>query len=288
MIQSKFENYDRELHLALELAREAGAAILDLYKGPLVIEQKSQVHDHEPVTQADKLANDLIVRRLSSEFPHDGILAEESVDTTRRLGKSRVWMIDPLDGTNGFIDGNGDFAVQIGLADEGVSVLGVVYQPLTGVLYRAVRGTGSWVERPEFEPERARVSSHGELSTMRLAASRSHRSPRMDRVVKAFGLKEEVNRGSVGIKVGLIVEQQCDLYVHLSPQTKQWDTCAPEIILSEAGGQLTDLFGQPLSYNRSDLSNRNGIVASNGVAHERIIASLAPLLDEFGRRPSKE
>jgi 3'(2'), 5'-bisphosphate nucleotidase len=107
----------------------------------------------------------------------------------------------------------------------------------------------------------------------------------MDKVVKAFGLKEEVNRGSVGIKVGLIVEQQCDLYVHLSPQTKQWDTCAPEIILSEAGGCLTDLFGRPLGYNRSDLQNRNGIAASNGVAHEQIIQSLAPLLLEFGRQP---
>ncbi len=279
------QTYDRELRVALQLAREAGAVILDLYEGPLVIEQKSQLHDHEPVTQADKLANELIVRRLSREFPDDGILAEESVDTERRLGKKRVWMIDPLDGTSGFIDGNGDFAVQIGLSSDGQSVLGVVYQPLTGVLYRAVRGGGTWVERPQFEPELARVSSNGNLSTMRLAASRSHRSPRMDRVVKAFGLKEEVNRGSVGIKVGLIVEQQCDLYVHLSPQTKQWDTCAPEIILSEAGGCLTDLFGKPLNYNRSDLNNRNGIVASNSVAHDKIIQSLAPLLEEFGRKP---
>ncbi|MBC8028653.1 MAG: 3'(2'),5'-bisphosphate nucleotidase CysQ [Pyrinomonadaceae bacterium] len=285
MIQAKNQSYDHELRVAVELAREAGAVILDLYKGPLVIEQKSQAHDFEPVTQADKLANELIVRRLTAEFPDDGILAEESVDTARRLGKSRVWMIDPLDGTSGFIDGNGDFAVQIGLSINGETVLGVVYQPLTGVLYRAVRGSGTWVERPQFEAVRAHVSNHRELRTMRLAASRSHRSPRMDKVVRAFGLQEEVNRGSVGIKVGLIVEQQCDLYVHLSPQTKQWDTCAPEIILSEAGGRLTDLFGRPLGYNRSDLQNRNGIVASNGVAHEQIIHSLAPLLVEFGRKP---
>ena len=107
----------------------------------------------------------------------------------------------------------------------------------------------------------------------------------MDKVVQAFGLQEEVNRGSVGIKVGLIVEQQCDLYIHISPQTKQWDTCAPEIILSEAGGRLTDLFGLPLDYNRSDLQNRNGIVASNGVSHSLIIQSLAPLMAEFGRVP---
>jgi len=286
MPQINSTSYERELRVALELAREAGAAILDLYQGPLVIEQKSQAHDNEPVTQADKLANELIVGRLTEEFPDDGILAEESVDTARRLDKSRVWMIDPLDGTSGFIDGNGDFAVQIGLSIGGQSVMGVVYQPLTGVLYRAVRGGGTWVERPQFEPERAQVSNHSEIQSMRLAASRSHRSPRMDRVVQAFGLHDEVNRGSVGIKVGLIVEQQCDLYVHLSPQTKQWDTCAPEIILSEAGGRLTDLFGRPLDYNRADLQNRNGIVASNGVAHASIIQSLAPLLAEFGRKPA--
>ena len=107
----------------------------------------------------------------------------------------------------------------------------------------------------------------------------------MDRVVKAFQVKEEVRRGSVGIKVGLICEQQCDLYVHLSPRTKQWDTCAPEIILHEAGGKLTDLFGQPLRYNVAEVQNRNGLVASNGAAHQKIVDALAPLLSEFGREP---
>lgn len=278
--------YDLELSVALELARQAGAAILDLYEGPLDIQQKIGANDREPVTQADTLANEIIVQRLGREFPHDGILAEESVDTVRRLGKSRVWMIDPLDGTTGFIDGNGDFAVQIGLTENGLCVLGVVYQPLTGVLYRAVRGRGTWIERPDFAPEKAQVSDHSEISTMRLAASRSHRSPRMDTVVEAFGLKEEIRRGSVGIKVGLIVERQCDLYVHLSPRTKQWDTCAPEIILREAGGTITDLFGRPLSYNQAEVQNRNGVVASNGAAHARIIELLKPLLRQFGRVPS--
>jgi 3'(2'), 5'-bisphosphate nucleotidase len=277
--------YDREMSVALELAREAGAAILNLYEGPLEIEQKSGADDREPVTQADLIANEIIVQRLTREFPEDGILAEESVDTDRRLDKSRVWMIDPLDGTTGFIEGNGDFAVQIGLAENGDCVLGVVYQPLTGVLYRAVRGGGTWIERREAEPERARVSDHLDLATMRLAASRSHRSPRMDQVVQRFGVKQEVRRGSVGIKVGLIVEQQCDLYVHLSPRTKQWDTCAPEIILHEAGGKLTDLFGRPLRYNSPEVQNRNGIIATNGAAHQEVITALGPLLSEFGRLP---
>src|ERR687889_587685 len=96
-------------------------------------------------TEADGAANELIVERLRREFPDDGILAEESVDTERRLTKRRVWMVDPLDGTNGFIARDGDFAVQIGLAVDGRSRLGVVYQPEPDLLYRAVEGGGAWV-----------------------------------------------------------------------------------------------------------------------------------------------
>jgi 3'(2'), 5'-bisphosphate nucleotidase len=105
----------------------------------------------------------------------------------------------------------------------------------------------------------------------------------MDVVIRALQLKEEVRRGSVGIKVGLIIEQQCDVYIHLSSRTKQWDTCAPEIILREAGGRITDLFGERLGYNNADVQNRNGLVASNGAAHTAIIKKLAPFLKKFGR-----
>src|SRR5215813_4423914 len=276
--------YDNELRVACDLARTAGAAILEHYEGPLHVKQKNYDDDIEPVTQADTIANELIVTGLKREFPDDGILAEESVDTERRLAKSRVWMVDPLDGTNGFIDGNGDFAVQIGLAENGQCVLGVVFQPLPGVLYHAVRGAGTWIERPKFEPERAAVSDTKTLSAMRLAASRSHRSPRMNRVIEQLGFEAEVQRGSVGIKIGLLIEQQCDVYIHLSSRTKQWDTCAPEVILTEAGGRMTDLFGYPLNYNVPDVQNRNGLVASNGVSHDHIIETLAPLLHEFARK----
>jgi 3'(2'), 5'-bisphosphate nucleotidase len=283
-VSANQKTFDRELRVACELARTAGAAILEQYEGPLNIKQKNYDDDIEPVTQADTIANDLIVTGLKREFPDDGILAEESVDTERRLAKSRVWMVDPLDGTNGFIEGNGDFAVQIGLTEAGKCVMGVVYQPLTGVLYRAVSGAGTWIERPQFEPQRATVSDTKILSKMRLAASRSHRSPRMNKVIARLGFESEVQRGSVGIKIGLLVEQQCDVYIHLSPRTKQWDTCAPEVILTEAGGCISDLFGYPLNYNVPDVQNRNGLVASNGAAHDQIIETLAPLLTEFGRK----
>jgi 3'(2'), 5'-bisphosphate nucleotidase len=277
--------YDEEMTVAVKLARNAGEAILAKYGKPLRVEQKSRDNDVEPVTQADRVANELIVNGLKTQFPSDGILAEESIDTERRLSKSRVWMVDPLDGTNGFIDGNGDFAVQIGLVENGECVAAVVYLPLTDVLYSAVLGSGTWIERPDLEPEKAAVSDRRTFAEMRLAASRSHRSPRMNKVVQRFGFREEVQRGSVGIKVGLLVEEQCDLYIHLSGRTKQWDTCAPQLVLTEAGGRLTDLFGRPLNYNVPDVNNRNGLVASNGVSHDLVIETLAPLLAEFGRKP---
>ena len=188
-MKAKSYMYERELSVALRLAREAGAAILEYYESPLHIERKIDADEHtEPVTQADRAANELIVSALRREFPEDGILAEESIDTERRLTKRRVWMVDPLDGTNGFIAGDGDFAVQIGLAVEGRSVLGIVYQPLPDVMYRAVEGGGAWIQRAGFEWERAHVSDKGQVEKMRLAASRTHRSPRMDVVMRALGL----------------------------------------------------------------------------------------------------
>jgi len=279
--------FERELRVGVELARRAGEAALAFYGKPLRVEHKEEYD--EPVTQADRTANELIVRGLREAFPEDGILAEESVDTGRRLGRERVWMIDPIDGTKGFIAGTGDFAVQVGLAVEGRSALGILYAPATDVLYWAARGHGAWVLRPTSEAdgaakaERLYVTGETELGRMRLAESRSHRGPRMDSLVRALGVRAEVKSHSVGIKVGLLVERQADLYIHLSPKTKQWDTCAPEAVLAEAGGRMTDLWGEPLRYNTADVLNRNGLVASNGAAHDAVVARLGALLEEWGR-----
>ena len=276
--------YKQEIQVATELARAAGAVLLEHYNSPFLVEQKVNALDEiEEVTAADREANELIVTRLQKEFPADGILAEESTDSEHRLEKNRVWLIDPMDGTKNFIARDGDFAVQIGLAVGGESVVGVVYQPAHGVLYRAARDGGAWMESEARIAVRLWVSKQTEPGEMILASSRSHPSPRMGRIVSAFGFKGETRRGSVGVKVGLIAEQQADLYIHLSPRTKQWDTCGPEAILAEAGGRLTDLFGQPLRYNGRRIDNRNGIVATNGAAHDMVIENLAPLLREFGR-----
>ena len=278
--------FQREIQVATELARAAGAVLLKHYNSPFLVEQKiNALQEMEEVTAADREANDLIVRGLATEFPNDGLLAEESADTEDRLQKDRVWLIDPMDGTKNFIQRDGDFAVQIGLAINGQSVAGVVYQPVREILYRAVRGRGSWLEKRGEAAAGMRVSTEIDPGHMVLASSRSHRSPRMERVVESFGFKKEMRRGSVGVKIGLIAERHADLYLHLSPSTKQWDTCAPEIILAEAGGRLTDLFGRPLRYNGIRIDNRNGVVATNGVAHEMVIENLKPLLREFGRVP---
>ena len=277
--------YQHEMEIVTQLARDAGAILLRHYHSPFLVEQKvNALKETEEVTAADREANELIVDCLRREFPDDGILAEESTDNEHRLDKERVWLIDPMDGTKNFIQRDGDFAVQIGLAVNGESVAGVVYQPVRDVLYSAARGAGSWID-DDTAVRPMSVSRRTDPGQMVLASSRSHRSPRMERVVSSFGFKDEVRRGSVGVKIGLITEQQADLYLHLSPSTKQWDTCAPEIILVEAGGRLTDLFGQPLRYNGVRIDNRNGIVATNGAAHDLVIENLALLLKEFGREP---
>ena len=281
-------NYDREIKIATELARAAGEILLKHYNSPFLVEHKiNALQEMEEVTAADREANDLIVNRLGKEFPEDGILAEESADTEDRLTKERLWLIDPMDGTKNFVQRDGDFAVQIGLTVAGEPAVGVVYQPVRDLLYRAVRGEGAWREESRNSAERLHVSERTDPAEMVLASSRSHRSPRMERVVESFRFKDETRRGSVGVKIGLIAEQQADLYLHLSPSTKQWDTCAPEIVLTESGGRLTDLFGRPLGYNAVRIDNRNGVVATNGVAHALVIKSLKPLLREFGREPAE-
>ncbi len=279
--------FERELRVGVELARRAGEAALAFYGKPMRVDHKDEFD--EPVTQADRTVNELIVRALRESFPEDGILAEESVDTDRRIGRERVWMIDPIDGTKGFIAGTGDFAVQIGLAVGGRACSGILYAPATDVLYWAARGHGAWVLRPTSEADKSaraeRLASRRRPSwaRMRLAESRSHRGPRMEALVRALGVRAEVRSHSVGIKVGLLVERQADLYIHLSPKTKQWDTCAPEAVLAEAGGRMTDIWGAPLRYNTPDVLNRNGILASNGAAHDAVVERLGPLLAEWGR-----
>src|SRR4051812_26813604 len=172
-------NLTRELAVAIALARRAGAVLLEFYESPPTVEWKEA---REPVTAADKAANALIVESLAAELPDDGILAEETPDTSGRLTHDRLWVVDPMDGTKEFINRNGEFSVMIGLAVEGRAALGVVYHPTKDRLYYGVPGEGAFLVRDGGAPEPLHVSDHANPSDMCVAVSRSHRSSRIDAV----------------------------------------------------------------------------------------------------------
>lgn len=280
---------ERELETAVRLAREAGNKVLEYYALEIIAEEKLGIDNFaEPVTAADRASSRIIVDGLKIAFPDDFVLSEEEADAPRkRTDTSRVWITDPIDGTWGFIKKDGDFAVQIGLAIDGEPAVGVVYLPVHRRMYFGSRGNGSFVAGDGGELVALRASENIDFSEMNLAVSRNHRSPKISRIISDFGLKREIQRGSVGLKVGLVAEAVCDLYIHLSPRTKFWDTCGPQVILEEAGGRLTDLFGERIRYGIEDVQNHGGIVAASGVAHAAIIERLRPLLNEFGRRKVK-
>ncbi len=265
----------------MRLAREAGAIVKTFYDVPPTIRWKDPT---EPVTEADRAVNAYLVKQIGQLFPQDGALAEESKDDLSRLDKRRVWIMDPLDGTAEFIAHNGEFVIHIGLAVDGAPVAGVVYQPINDVLFGASKGKGAFVE--EFGERRPlHVSGEKDLAKFRLVVSRSHRPPLVDTIVSEMGLQRERSIGSVGLKIGLIARGQAEFYVHPNPLTKEWDTCAPDIIVSEAGGVMTDCWNRPIKYNRENVKNRFGVLATNGVRHVEIADTLCEILDEAGLDP---
>jgi len=275
---------ENELETAIALAQQASKTILEFYALEIIAEEKLGVDNiSEPVTIADKTASRIIVDSLAEHFPGDAILSEEEPDDLKkRLASSRVWFIDPIDGTAGFVKKEGDFAVQIGLAISGEPVLGVVLLPFHGTLYYAVKDSGAFA-RTDGAEKMLHVSKRSDYREMYIATSRNHRSQITSQIKTNFGVAGEVQRGSVGLKIGLIAEQVCDLYIHPSPRTKFWDTCGPQVILEEAGGKLTDVFGYPIRYDIADVQNHNGLFASNGVEHEKTVRRLRPILNEGGR-----
>lgn len=263
-----------ELEVAVRLARQAGEAILDYYQTGLDVEEKD---GGEPVTIADRAADGLIVRGLRAAFPRDGMLTEESDDDLSRLEKERVWIVDPLDGTTEFINETGDFSVQIALTVQGQPVLGVVYQPTEDRLYRAVRGGGAFrVENGQTQ--RLKVSTETDPANMCMAASRSHYSAFVWAARQALGVREVRRVGSVGLKVGLLAQGACDLYV-ATTVAKEWDLCAPHALLLEAGGTLTNLCGERPVYNQAKVAECRGLVGSNGQIHAHLVEVLAPLME---------
>lgn len=267
-----------ELQFACKIAREAATIVNTFYVGSSEVRYKS---DREPVTEADRSANQHIVNRVRAMFPDDGILSEESKDDLVRLERERVWIIDPLDGTKEFIARNGEFSIMIGLAVRGRATMGVVMQPESGQIYAGAVGMGAWlIEQEERIP--LAVSRTDKTNRMTLVSSRSHRQQITDKIRSTLRITAERVSGSVGLKVGLIARRLADLYIHPSPGCKEWDLCAPQALLEAAGGCMTDCWGNPLTYNNRDVRAHNGLIASNGTAHVQIVETVAHICEEFG------
>lgn len=270
-------DFSDEIRIAQKLAREAGHVIMQIYSTEFSVHMKGK---GDPVTEGDTRANELIVTGLMQEFPHDGVVAEESPRDFPQKQRKRIWYVDPLDGTHEFIAKNGEFSVMIGLAIDGNSRFGIVFRPEQDLLFGGISDTEAWIEEKGIKRSIA-VASSKKDGKLRIAVSRSHRHPHMAEIQKKLGISQEIKCGSVGLKVALIANGLADLYIEPGPFTSLWDSCAPEAVMRGAGGKFTDIFGKPMEYGTLELKNKKGLVASNGMTHDRIIEILAPIAREL-------
>ena len=249
----------------LGLVKEAGSRALEIYQSSFSVEYKA---DSSPITEADIAVNKMLVNGLEQYgWP---ILSEELVDNKERIGASRVWIIDPIDGTKGFIDKKGDFSIMVGLEQEGCPIFGVVYQPTEGKLYYAQKGEGAFLIK-EKSKKRLHVSDVSNIRDARLVISRNHFSKEMKEQVGAIKPRKVVHIGSTGLKAALIAERKADFFFSPTPYMGQWDLCAPHIILEEAGGKMTGIHGEELIYNREEVKNLYGVLATNSKLHSQLL-----------------
>ena len=176
-----FRDLDDVIETAKEITKEAGRIILEIYEKDFSVDYKD---DFSPITEADRKANDYIVKNLKSRYPECAILSEESKNDPERLKNDWCFIIDPLDGTKEFIKKNGEFTVNIALCYQGKPVLGVIGIPVTGELYFAVKGKGAFYEK-DGHIERIHVSSRD----IRLMMSRSHKSDKLLQLIQRNGIK---------------------------------------------------------------------------------------------------
>ena len=266
-----------ELQTAKDLAVRAGAILLKHFAEKPAVQWKGK---NDPVTAADLAASQFLVEQLRSHFPEDAILCEEEKDDLRRLATSRVWVVDPMDGTKEFIARRGEFAVMIGLAVNGQASLGVIYQPTQDKLYYAAPGDGAYLTRTGVTRQ-LHVSTESELSRTTMALSRSHLSTTTEAIRKQLGIERTVQSGSIGIKIGLLCEAQAHVYVQ-GRGTSLWDTCGPEAILQEAGGKMTDARGNAFRYDIADVRNIHGVIATNGVVHDKVVEIALAVKQQLG------
>lgn len=272
--EARFED---EIIVASQLARKAGQVIMSMYGKKFTVRQKG---DAGPVTDADLRSEEILVEGLQRAFPGDLIISEERTPPVASSPARRVWYVDPLDGTQEFINGQGEFSVLIGLAVSGEPRLGLILWPVDGTQFLGIADHAAWQEAGGAR-RRLAVSSQADLPKMTLVVSRSHRHRRIESIRTRLGITEELRCGSVGLKVGMVASGQADLYVEPASYTSVWDTCGPEAILRGGGGKLTDLTGAPLTHKATgDLRHAKGLLATNGKCHQQIVEAIGGSVSE--------
>lgn len=241
-----------------------------------------------PVTAADMAANHYILENLQAtcgtrDF---GYLSEETYKTEtigQPIPQPFVWVIDPLDGTRDYIKGTGEYAIHIALLQKDRPVLSVVVCPAAAVLYFATLNGGTFAEKRYESPQQIQVAQRDRMEDLTIVASRSHRDERFNQLLKRFPIQNQRSVGSVGGKIAAILEHTADVYLSLSGKSapKDWDLAAPELVLTEAGGQFTRFDGTPLRYNQADVSQWGGVLASNGPCHSILCAETIRILAEI-------
>ena len=241
----------------LSIAREAGEATLEIYNRDFNVEIKD---DRSPLTEADKKSNEIIISRLTAEYPRTPFISEETKQTSYETRKdwTHFWLIDPLDGTKEFIKKNGEFTINIALIEKQTPVVGVIYVPVYDIMYYAQKGKGSF--KIEKGASAQPISANKETNKEKLivVGSRSHGGEALNDYIEKrkeeYSKVELISSGS-SLKFCLVAESKADIYPRTGP-TYEWDTAAGHAIVLESGKKVYDFkSGQPLVYNKENLLN---------------------------------
>ncbi len=246
-------DYAEELELALTAAHRAGKLVADYFRDGVETWEKSK---DNPVTQADLDADELIRQILSQAFPNDGLLTEESADDLSRLERTRVWIVDPIDGTREFTRQIPEFAVSIALAVDGQPVVGVVHNPVEAVTVSGRLGHGV---RKNDRP--TGLSTCPALADARAAVSRSEiRNGKLEPYAHLFGELRPL--GSIAWKLALVACGDADFNLSVKPKN-EWDVCAGDLLVREAGGEYVDFAGRALRYNQRETLREESMIAGS-------------------------
>ena len=240
------------------------------------------------VTSADIAVSHYILDRLQTNLGEQefAYISEETYKIqSYSHSQPWVWIIDPLDGTRDFIEKTGEYAIHIALVKDSRPVLAVVAYPEAEKLYYATLGGGTFVETRDGIT-RLQVSNRNVIEDFTLVVSRSHRHEKFNQLLQQLPCKNQKYIGSIGCKIATIVEQQAEIYISLSGKSapKDWDLAAPELILTEAGGQFTHFDGTPLMYNQEDVNQWGGLLASNGQCHAKLCTEAKRILTQLESR----